>query len=55
MTAPLKCPLCDCTARFREMYGPGEETWLECNVCGGKTDDLELQLANTEPETAWVQ
>lgn len=49
------CPGCDQEAQFAEHYGPYDGIWLVCNRCGHQCDEMELRLANLEPETEMVQ
>jgi len=49
MTSPLTCPNCGRKTSFREIYGPGDQVWLQCSACGAPTDDAELAAAQ-EPE-----
>ncbi len=50
MTSFLTCPNCGELARFDERYGPEDAIWLVCKECGKPTDDIELAMANIEPE-----
>lgn len=49
MTSELTCPNCGESARFDERYGPQDEIWLVCTLCGKPTDEKELAAAQ-EPE-----
>ncbi len=50
MTSELICPNCAREAGFIEVYGPGDEMHLECDLCGTLTDDAELALAQEPVE-----
>jgi uncharacterized Zn finger protein len=48
MTSELICPNCSKEARFVEVYGPADDFFLKCELCGKPTDEAELALAQEE-------
>jgi hypothetical protein len=42
------CPLCDAESEFRWFADSTGEEWAQCNMCGGLTDQTEIDAVNRE-------